>query len=57
MLIPNVRDIFNLVPLNGVEWGIVALVSLMPIVIMEGQKKLDEVVFGRPVYDYKEVRQ
>ena len=57
MLIPNVRDIFNLVPLNGVEWGIVALVSLMPIVIMEGQKKLDEVVFGRPVYDYKEVRE
>lgn len=39
------------------QWGIVAIISIMPVVIMEGQKKLDEVLFGRPVYNYKEVRE
>ena len=57
VFIPNVRNIFSLVPLNGAQWGIIAAVSLVPIIIMEGQKKLDEIVFGRPVYDYKEVRE
>ena len=57
VFIPSIRDIFSLVPLNGMQWALVAGVSFMPIVIMEAQKKLDEVVFGRPVYDYKEVRE
>lgn len=57
VLIPSVREIFNLVPLSGIQWLLIAGVSLLPIIIMELQKKLNEVVFGKPVYDYKEVRE
>lgn len=57
VFIPSVREVFSLVELNGMQWGIAFLVSIMPLIIMEGQKKLDEIVFGKPVYDYKEIRE
>ena len=55
MFVPSIRDIFNLVPLNITQWLFVAGVSIMPIVIIELQKKLNEILFGRTVYEYKEV--
>lgn len=57
VILPSIRGIFSLAPLNGIQWLFVAGVSLVPVVVMELQKKLNELVFGKPVYDYKEVRQ
>lgn len=53
VFIPSVRNIFSLTVLNNTQWGIVAGISLLPIVIMELQKKLNEVLFGRTVYEYR----
>lgn len=39
------------------QWLIVAGISVTPIIIMELQKKLNELVFGKTVYEYKEVRE
>lgn len=55
VFIPSVRNIFSLTVLNHTQWGIVAGISLLPIVIMELQKKLNEVLFGRTVYEYRKV--
>ncbi len=54
---PTVRGIFSLVPLNSTQWLFVAGISLVPIVVMELQKKLNELVFGKTVYEYKEIRE
>lgn len=56
VLIPSVREIFRLSMLNNIQWLVVAGVSLLPILIMELQKKINEVLFGKTVYEYKEVR-
>ena len=56
MFIPSASKIFDLVSLNKTQWIYVALVSIAPIVIMELQKKLNEIIFGKPVYKYKEIR-
>jgi len=50
VLIPQVASIFKLVPLNKVQWLYTALISIMPIVIMEVQKWFNEVKFGKRVY-------
>lgn len=52
--VPALADIFNLVPLNTIGWIYVALISISPIVIMEMQKKFNEIKFGKIVYGYKE---
>lgn len=52
--IPPLADIFKLVPLNSTQWIYVALISISPIVIMEIQKKFNEIKFGKVVYGYKE---
>lgn len=57
VFIPAVRGIFSLSELNNMQWLIVAGISLAPVVIMELQKKLNELVFGKTVYEYKEVRE
>ena len=56
VFIPTTRNIFNIVSLNNIQWLYVALVSIAPVVIMELQKKLNEIIFGKTVYKYKEVR-
>ncbi len=52
--VPVLADIFNLVPLNTIQWVYVALISISPVVIMETQKKFNEIKFGKVVYGYKE---
>ena len=52
-IIPGIANLFELVPLNKIQWLCVALISIAPVVIMEIQKKLNEVKFGRIVYEYK----
>lgn len=50
VLIPVLAEIFQLVSLNQTQWIITIIISLLPIPIMELQKKLNEVRFGRTVY-------
>ena len=56
VVIPVTAKIFSLTQLNVNQWAFALLISVMPVVIMEFQKKLNEVVFGKTVYKYKEVR-
>lgn len=52
--IPALADIFKLVPLNSTQWIYVALISISPVLIIEIQKKFNEIKFGKVVYGYKE---
>jgi len=56
VFIPVAREVFSLVSLNGIQWLYVTLISIAPIAIMELQKKLNEVIFGKTVYKYKEIK-
>ena len=50
--IPSFANIFKLVPLNQVQWIYTLLISCMPVVIIEIQKKVNELRFGKVVYEY-----
>lgn len=52
--VPTIANIFKLVPLNAIQWLYVALISISPIVIIEAQKKFNEIKFGKTVYAFKE---
>lgn len=52
--IPLFANIFKVVPLNGMQWLYVSLISISPIIIIEIQKKFNEIKFGKVVYGYKE---
>ncbi len=54
VLIPAFANIFSLVQLNAIQWTYVGLISISPIVIIEIQKKFNEIKFGKVVYEYKE---
>ena len=56
VFIPSVAKIFSLVSLNATQWLYVAIISIAPIIIIELQKKLNEIIFGKTVYEFKEVR-
>ena len=45
-----IASIFKLVPLNNIQWIYTILISLVPIVIVEIQKKWNEIKFGKIVY-------
>jgi len=53
VLVPTLADIFKLVPLNQTQWLITIIISLLPIPIMELQKKLNEVKYGKTIYQPK----
>ena len=53
VIVPVFADIFKLVPLNSTQWLYTWIISLSPILIMEIQKKLNEVKFGKRVYEYQ----
>ena len=55
VLIPALAEIFKLVPLNQMQWMITIIISLLPIPIMELQKKLNETK-GRKVIYQEEVK-
>lgn len=52
--IPTFANIFDLVPLNRLGWLYVVAISISPIIIIEIQKKLNEIKFGKLVYGYKD---
>ena len=57
MLVPSIREIFGLAELSKIQWAFVGVISILPIIIMELQKKLNEILFGKTVYGYKEARE
>ena len=54
VIIPTFANIFSLVPLTSTQWIIVAIISILPIPIMELQKKVDEIKFGKVIYTEKQ---
>ena len=50
VLIPPVASLFKLVPLTGIQWLYTIGISIIPLVLMEMQKKLNEIRFGKVVY-------
>lgn len=55
--IPSVAQIFKLVPLTSIQWLYTVLISISPIIIIEIQKKFNELKFGKIVYEYKNAQQ
>lgn len=53
VIIPQIAEIFKLVPLNKVQWLYTIIISFTPLVIMEIQKKLNEIKFGKVVYKHR----
>ena len=54
VFIPSIAKIFKLTELNLIQWLYTIIISISPLIIMEIQKKFNEVKFGKIVYDYKE---
>ena len=54
-IIPTLAQIFKLVPLNTLQWVITIGISILPIPIMELQKKVDEIKFGKMIVTTQEV--
>ncbi len=50
VIVPQIANIFKLVPLNTTQWLYTALISILPIIIVELQKKFEEIKFGRIIY-------
>ena len=53
VIVPMFAEIFKLVPLNSTQWLYTGIISIVPIIIMEVQKKLNEMKFGKKVYEYE----
>ena len=49
VIIPALAEIFKLVPLNQTQWIITLIISILPIPIMELQKKVNEMKFGKVI--------
>ncbi len=56
VIIPSIAQIFKLVPLNTMQWIYTIFISILPLLIIEIQKKFNEFKFGKIVYNYKEKR-
>lgn len=53
VLIPGIANIFKLVPLNNTQWLYTIGISILPVFIMELQKKFNEFKFGKIIYGTK----
>lgn len=53
VFVPSLAEIFKLTQLNSTQWLITIAISIAPIIIVELQKKFNELKFGKVVYDYK----
>ena len=50
VMVPTFANVFKLTPLNGTQWLYTIGISILPLVIVEAQKKLNEIKFGKRVY-------
>lgn len=53
--VPQIAEVFKLVPLNGIQWVYTIGISIIPLAIMEIQKKFEEIKFGKTVYKQKNI--
>ena len=53
VFVSTLAEIFKLTQLNTTQWLITIAISIAPIIIVELQKKFNELKFGKVVYDYK----
>ena len=53
VFIPSIANVFKLTMLNSTQWIITLLISIVPIIVIEVQKKFNEIKFGKIVYGYK----
>ena len=51
VIIPQLAEVFKLVPLNSIQWLYTIAISIIPIIVMEIQKKFNEIKFGKVVYE------
>ena len=49
VVVPPIAEVFKLVSLTGTQWLYTIGISILPLIIMELQKKLNEVKFGKVV--------
>ena len=52
---PGISEVFSAVPLNITQWLTIAAIGISPIFIMEVQKKINEIKFGKVVYKKQRV--
>ncbi len=57
VVIPPIANLFKLVPLTGIQWLYTVGISIMPLIIMEMQKKINEIRFGKIIYSKEEAKQ
>lgn len=57
LFIPAIAQIFEVVPLNGTQWLYTISISISPIFIMELQKKVNEIRFGKVVYGNNKIKE
>lgn len=50
IVIPQIAEVFKLVPLNKEQWLYTIGISFVPLIIMEIQKKLNEMKFEKISY-------
>lgn len=53
VVVPLFANIFDLVTLDKMQWIYTIAISILPIPIMELQKKLNEFTFGKVIYNIK----
>ena len=49
-----IANVFELVPLNKTQWIYTIAISIMPLIIIELQKKFNEFKFGKVIYKKEE---
>ena len=47
---PAISKVFDCVPLNQTQWLLVTIISILPLIIVELQKALNNLVFGKIIY-------
>lgn len=50
IIVPQIAQVFKLVPLNKIQWLYTIGISFVPLLIMEIQKKFNEIKFGKIIY-------
>lgn len=50
VVVPQIAEIFKLVPLSSTQWMYTVGISIIPLVIMELQKRFEEIKFGKIIY-------
>ena len=52
VFVPSIANVFKLTQLNYIQWIITIIISIMPVFIVEFQKKFNEIKFGKVIYKY-----